>query len=129
MKSALIIGVILLAFFVWSNVGRSVKADPMGNDTAVTQNKDATQRLGISPAPGINHVSADDKVILESIQKFLATDKDISLATENIVVTVFNGFVTLKGAVKDKDEKAAIEHKVQGIEHVRHVDNQLVIEI
>src|SRR3989338_4029838 len=123
MRSALMIGVIFSAF-VWSNTG-PVRADIMESDTAVTQNKDAAQKPGVPNAPVNEQVSADDKIILETIQKFLAADQDISLDGEKITVTVFNGFVTLKGAVEDLDEKMAIEHKAQAVEHVRHVDDQL----
>ncbi len=128
MRSSLIIGVIFLAF-VWPNIVKSVMAaDPMGRDAPVVQNKDAAQKPGVSNAPVNEQVGADDKAILETIQKFLVADQDISLAAEKITVTVFNGFVTLKGTVKDQHEKTAIEHKAQAVEHVRHVDDRLVIK-
>ncbi len=121
--TVLIVLAAIVLVFAWLSVVKPAKGHFFGaNSWAMGGHKDAATQLN-------EQESVDDRAISQKIRQAIVDDKDLSLNADNIKITTFNGYVTLKGTVKDQQEKNSIEHKALAVEHVRHVNNQLTIGI
>lgn len=68
-------------------------------------------------------VSDDDRALVKKIQTAIAGPD----YTKNITVDVDNGIVTLRGKVRNQNEKFALDQKVKTIQGVRNVNNQIEV--
>lgn len=66
-----------------------------------------------------------DAMLTTRVRKALQDDSSLSMDGKSAKVTVHSGAVTLRGTVKDPEEKAAVELRVLSIPGVASVDNQL----
>jgi hyperosmotically inducible protein len=57
----------------------------------------------------------------------LVSDKSLSTYAQNVKIIATNGLVTLRGPVRSKKEKTAIEAKAKAIAGVTDVRNELTI--
>lgn len=121
MKSiVLIILAIIVLVFTWLSVVKPAKGHFFAGSWAMSGHKDAVTRLN-------EQESVDDQAISQKIRQAILDDKELSLNADRIQITTFNGHVTLKGVVKDQQEKSNIERKALAVEHVQQVNNQLTI--
>lgn len=68
-----------------------------------------------------------DIAITQNIRQAVVADKDLSTNAHNVKIITANGIVTLRGPVKDAEEKANIGAKAQQVAGVTRVDNQIEI--
>lgn len=85
-------------------------------------------RSSESKTSGDQSESEADRTITQKIRKALMDDDRLSTNAKNIKVITSNGVVTLRGPVANIQEKDAIVAKVQAIQDIRRVDNQLEVK-
>ena len=68
-----------------------------------------------------------DRTITHNIRDVLRADDSLSTNAKNIKIITKQGTVTLRGSVKNEQEKNAIEAKAKRVTGVKNVDNQLEI--
>ncbi len=68
-----------------------------------------------------------DRTITQHIRKALMGDDVLSTNAKNIKIITINGVVTLRGPVNSEKEKEIIAQKVQQVQGITKVDNQLEI--
>ena len=69
----------------------------------------------------------DDLKITQKIREGLFDDTTLSLSAKNIKISVQNGAVILRGIVKSEKERNDIASKVNSIQGVTKVENQLQV--
>jgi osmotically-inducible protein OsmY len=77
-----------------------------------------------APSPS----SPAEAEISESIRKRLHSSKELSLGAKNTVVTTVGTKVTLRGSVKNDEEKAVVEALARATEKVTDVDSRLEVK-
>src|SRR5215471_2751109 len=126
----------VLCFAACSSGTSTTKSDTTKTD------KDAQ---GISPPPATdadntarnaNNPAADataqseseaDIQISAAVRKAVVDDKALSVNAHNVKITTSNGVVTLRGPVKNDQEKSSIESKAKAVAGVSRVDNLLEV--
>jgi len=78
--------------------------------------------------PGDQGGSESDRNITQQIRQSVVKDDSLSMTAKNSKIITQNGVVTLRGPVKNLDEKAALARIAQNTAGVTHVDNQLEVE-
>jgi len=68
-----------------------------------------------------------DVTITQLIRKAVMADDALSTDAHNVKIITTNGVVTLRGPVKNAEEKATIAEKAQHVAGVTRIDNQLEI--
>lgn len=71
--------------------------------------------------------SEADRTITQKIRKAIMSDSDLSTNAKNIKIITRQGVVTLRGPVASSQEKDAIARKVNDIQGIQRVENQLEI--
>jgi hyperosmotically inducible periplasmic protein len=71
--------------------------------------------------------SDSDRAVTQKIRKMLMSDDSLSTNGKNVKVTTAEGVVTLSGPVDSAKEKEDIARKINNIQGVRKVDNQLQV--
>ncbi|MCC2657582.1 MAG: osmY [Panacagrimonas sp.] len=72
--------------------------------------------------------SKGDVELAAKIRRAVVAQSDLSVDGHNIKIIAMNNAVTLRGPVKDKTERAAIEKLVRSAAGTATVDNQLEIK-
>ena len=80
-----------------------------------------------APTMGSTTAAMDDQELKEKIQSTLEGDPSLSNVTENVQIETMDGKVTLRGSAPSAQEKEQIATKVQQMEGVQEVDNQLQV--
>ena len=68
-----------------------------------------------------------DRDLAQRIRKAVMADKSLSTYAHNAKIIAINGTVTLRGPVRNDQEKSALEAKAKGIAGVTSVSNELTI--
>ena len=68
-----------------------------------------------------------DREMAQKIRQSLMNDKGLSTYAHNVKVIVRDGQVTLKGPVRSKDERHAVETKAIEVAGAGHVTNQISV--
>jgi len=68
-----------------------------------------------------------DRQITQNIRQAITSDDSLSTNAKNVKIITNDGTVTLRGPVKNEQEKTAIEAKAKQVAGVKSVDNQLEI--
>jgi hypothetical protein len=104
-------------------------------DTSVTSNNpppdaDNTARNADNPAADATaqSESESDIRISAAVRKSVVDDSSLSVNAHNVKITTASGVVTLRGPVKNDQEKSSIESKAKQVAGVTRVDNLLEIE-
>jgi osmotically-inducible protein OsmY len=72
--------------------------------------------------------SKADIDISAAIRKAVVDDKALSVNAHNVKIITLNGVVTLRGPVKNEEERKSIEAKAKQVAGVSRVDNLLEVE-
>lgn len=80
-----------------------------------------------SPTMGSPTAATDDQQLKEKIQSALEVDPTLSKVADNVQIETMDGKVTLRGSAPSEQEKEQIATKVQQMEGVQEVDNQLQV--
>jgi hyperosmotically inducible periplasmic protein len=99
--------------------GANVPADNSGKNTR--------DRPGDTLTPGDQSGSPADIAITQAVRKAVVDDPNLSVNAQNVKIITVGGVVTLRGPVKNMDEKASIEAKARKVVGVTKIDNQLEV--
>lgn len=100
----------LTAAIELDNSGRTVDDRNEGRKTAEDQSENET-----------------DRAITRKLRDALIAEETLSINAKNVKIITEDGMVTLRGPVKNEQEKNAVEAKAKRVPGVRKVDNQLEI--
>lgn len=78
--------------------------------------------------PGDQSESDIDRTITLKIRRAVMADGALSTDAKNIKIITINGIVTLRGVVNGDNERSAILSKVDSIDGVRRVENQIEVK-
>ena len=98
-----------------------------GTSTARADNTaiNARDKGGATMTPQDQTNSAQDREQLAAVRRAIVADKALSTMAHNVKVLVAGGAVTLRGPVKNADEKAKVESLAKSVKGVTATDNQL----
>ena len=106
-------------------------APPPGDPENTGVNKrdaPANDRTAANPTPMDQSNKQPDLNTEAEVRKAIVGDKSLSMLAHNVKIMTANGVVTLRGPVKNTEEKAAVASAAQKTPGVKRVDNQLEIE-
>lgn len=83
---------------------------------------------GANPTPQNQPNDKADVALAASVRKAIVKDKSLSTAAHNVKLVAAGGVVTLRGVVRNADEKARVEDIATRTSGVSRVDNQLDVE-
>ncbi len=111
----------------------AAEAQPMGGNATVTHDADNTARNvrdrdRKTLTPMDQSANDADRRITQTIRQEVVANKALSTNAHNVKIITVNGVVTLRGPVKNEDEKSAIAAVAQRVAGVTKVDDQLEIE-
>lgn len=100
---------------------------------AVTNEADNTElnardKSGNTLTPQKQLNSESDLKVLAAVRSAIVDDDNLSMSAHNVKVMVTNGAVTLRGPVKNANEKARIEELARKVTGVVSIDNRLDID-
>ena len=102
-------------------------AEKVAQAPADNSGKNVRDRDEQTKTAGDQSENEADRTISQNIRKSLTADDSLSTNGKNVKVITMDGKVTLRGPVKNDQEKAAIAAKAQQVAGVKNVDNQLEI--
>jgi hyperosmotically inducible protein len=108
---------------MWAQQDSSSSQGVRADNTKVNQ-RDQDQSV---PTAGQQKNSTSDREIAQQIRRNIVKDKSLSTYAHNVKVVVQNGSVTLKGPVRNEDEKKAIESKAAEITGADKVTNEIEV--
>ena len=85
-------------------------------------------RSGETETSGDQSNSSADLKITQAIRQALVKDSELSTTAKNIKVITNNGQVTLRGPVKNAQEKAKISQLARSAAGGAHIDNQVDVK-
>ncbi len=85
-------------------------------------------RSGTTLLPRNQSNSSEDIDISARLRKAIVSDGNLSMNAKNVKIITRDGSVTLRGVVKDDDEKKAVQDLASRTEGVKNVENQLDVE-
>lgn len=100
---------------------------------AVTKNADNTDlntrdKNGDTLTPQKQPNSELDIDVLAAVRSAIVDDSNLSTAAHNVKIMVVKGVVTLRGPVKNLNEKARVEELTRKVAGVVSIDNRLDID-
>jgi hyperosmotically inducible protein len=118
--------VMALAVATTTSAQSSASSAPMAaaTDTGVNQRDRSSQTMTPFDQP---NDKADIK-LAAAVRRAIVKDKSLSSSAHNLKLIAAKGVVTLRGPVKNADEKSRVESLVQGVAGVSSVDNQLDVK-
>jgi hyperosmotically inducible protein len=124
--TGLLLSALLLSYAAQS-LGYQATATSAGQppNNSKTNQRDAH---GANPTPQNQPNDKADVQLAARVRKAIVGDHSLSSSAHNVKLIAQGGVVTLRGAVKNADEKARIETIAGGTPGVTRVDNQLDVE-
>ena len=122
MKRTLVALTCLSAFSLEALAADNKKAEP---DNTATNERD---RSGESKTSGDQSNSSADLKITQDIRRALMKDSELSTTAKNIKIITDNGQVTLRGPVKNAQEKAKIDQLARSAAGGAKIDDQLDVK-
>ena len=117
---------ILLALACLSAVSLvAMAADEKKPDNTATNERD---RSGETQTSGDQSNSSADLKITQAIRQALVKDSELSMTAKNIKIITDNGQVTLRGPVKNAQEKAKIDQLARSAAGGAKIDDQLDVK-
>ena len=77
--------------------------------------------------PGDQGENEADRGVTQKVRQDVVGHDGLSMTAENVKIITVDGVVTLRGPVKDAQERATIGDIAQRVQGVKRVDNQLEI--
>lgn len=87
--------------------------------------KNTRDRDSMTKTPLDQSENEGDRKITQRIRQAIMSDDSLSTDAKNIKIITIKGVVTLRGPVASSQEKDAIAKKVNGIQGIVRIDNQL----
>lgn len=121
MKKASILAVLGLALALTA----CDKSDDQG--AANNTKRNARDQGGNTLTPGDQGNNEVDRTITQQVRQGVMKDDALSTTAKNVKIITVDGVVTLRGPVKNDQEKSAIAALAQQTGNVKRVDNQLEV--
>ena len=109
------------------NAAQPAAADNTEKAAADNTEKNERDRNPSALTPGDQGENKADREITQSVRQKVVGHDGLSMTAENVKIITVDGVVTLRGPVKDAQERATIGDIAQRIQGVKRVDNQLEI--
>jgi hyperosmotically inducible periplasmic protein len=122
MKRTLLVLTCLSAFSLAALAADNKKAEP---DNTATNERD---RSGETKTSGDQSNSSADLKITQDIRRAIMKDSELSTSAKNIKIITDNGQVTLRGPVKNAQEKAKIDQLAKSAAGGAKIDDQLDVK-
>ena len=122
MKRTLVALTCLSAFSLAALAADNKKTEP---DNTATNERD---RSGETKTSGDQSNSSADLKITQDIRQALMKDSELSTTAKNIKIITDNGQVTLRGPVKNAQEKAKIDQLARSAAGGAKIDDQLDVK-
>jgi len=122
MKGIILALACLSAFSLAALAADNKKAEP---DNTATNERD---RSGETKTSGDQSNSSADLKITQAIRRALMKDSELSTTAKNIKIITDNGQVTLRGPVKNAQEKAKIDQLARSAAGGAKIDDQLDVK-
>lgn len=100
----------------------SVNQEDYDNTGRNIRDRDSTAKTPMSQSEG-----NEDLAITQRIRRSIMSDDSLSTDAKNIKIITIRGVVTLRGPVASAQEKDIITKKVNNVQGVVNVDNQLEV--
>jgi len=128
MKTTLILGFgFALGLLAAGCKDKPVEQTTLANVPADNSKKNERDRDPAALTPGDQGENDVDRGITQKIRQEVIKADGLSMNGKNVKIITNNAVVTLRGPVKDEQERAQIGSLAQRIEGVKRVDNQLEI--
>lgn len=121
MKAALFLGIGILLAASGCNQGSG--ASPSADNTKVNER----DRNNATLTPGDQGESEADRTITQRIRQEVVKSDALSLTAKNVKIITINSIVTLRGPVKNDNERTELTTIAKGTYGVTRVDNQLEV--
>jgi osmotically-inducible protein OsmY len=122
MKRTLLVLACLSALSVAALAADDKKTNP---DNTATNERD---RSGETQTSGDQSNSSSDLKITQAIRQALMKDGELSTTAKNIKIVTANGQVTLRGPVKNAQEKSKIDQLAKSAASGAKIENQLDVK-
>jgi len=124
MKPVLLLASLFLAltFVACSKSDKGSETSSAGSDNKMATSKETGTTASDQPE------NEQDRKIIQEIRKSIVSDDSLSTTGKNVTVVSENGNVTLRGQVKDANEKEKIASTAQQVAGVTKVDNQITVQ-
>src|SRR5262249_24953056 len=107
---------------------KTASADPPAAGTpADNTGKDVRDRSDATVTPFDQSESKADRTLTQRIRQAVVDDDALSTNAKNVKIITQNGMVTLRGPVKNAEERQRVVAKAQQIAGEKNVNNQLEI--
>jgi len=111
-----------LVYAQTSNTGKT--ATPDADNTRMNK---ADQKNTQPTAQNQSNEKAD-RELAAAVRKAIVSDKSLSTNAHNVKVIAKDGTVTLRGPVRNDDEKTKVSQLTRQVEGVSNVDDQLLVK-
>jgi hyperosmotically inducible periplasmic protein len=107
---------------------QNVSADQAGAPTAADNTgKNVRDRSDATLTPSDQSENEVDRTLTQRVRQAVVDDDSLSTNAKNVKIISQNGMVTLRGPVKNEEERKKVVAKAQQIAGEKNVDNQLEI--
>jgi hypothetical protein len=106
------------------SLGALAADDKKPDNTAINQR----DRSGTTQTSGDQSNSSADLKITQAIRQALMKDGELSMTAKNIKIITTNGQVTLRGPVKNAQEKSKIDHLARSAASGAKIKDQLEVK-
>jgi osmotically-inducible protein OsmY len=124
--------ILLAVGFTLSGIAKEKPAattEPSTADTSADNTaKNERDRSGDTKTSGDQSNSPEDIKITAAIRRAVVGDKSLSMTAKNVKIITANGVVTLRGPVKNAQEKATIVKLAKNGAGKARIDNQLEVK-
>ena len=116
----------LFSFNVYAQQSASSSSSAMApaDNSGVNQR----DRMSQTKTPTDQPNDKADLKVAAAARRAIVKDKSLSMGAHNVKLIAAQGLVTLRGPVKNADEKAKVEADVKNVAGVNSVDNQLDVK-
>ncbi len=126
MKNFILMLMLSVALTACDQQDKPSKHPPIGRDSNNT-GKNIRDRDSAAVTPLDQSETEADRTITQQIRQAVMSDGALTTNAKNIKIITINGVVTLRGPVASSQEKDAIARKVNSVQGIIRVDNQLEI--
>lgn len=105
----------------------------MRSETKSASNVDNSEmnvrdKSNVTATPQDQSNSAGDRKLLSLVRRNIVHEKSLSMSAHNIKIMTSDGVVTLRGPVKNKEEKVKLEKVTLDTPGVKSIDDQLDVK-
>ncbi|MBA3815712.1 MAG: BON domain-containing protein [Parachlamydiaceae bacterium] len=126
MKKIFLVTMLSLTLMACDRHEKPINTDPVGQDYDNT-GVNVRDRDSMTKTPLDQSESESDRTITQRIRKAIMADGSLSTNAKNIKIITNKGVVTLRGPVASVEEKDAVARKLENIQGIGRVENQIEV--